>query len=89
MFLEWQKFPHPLKNSKRNTRKLVRHCFAVPETQKENVKQILGRMFLNNKAKKIESLNWRADWKIFAGVSYANVVKINSRNKLMSTKQNV
>ena len=44
------------------------------------------RVFANNSIVIGESLNWRADWKMFSGISYASMVKLKSRDHFVNTK---
>ena len=39
------------------------------------VKRFQDRTFVNSKCQYVQSVNWRADYKMFSGVSYADMVK--------------
>ena len=41
------------------------------------VKRFHDRTFVNSKCQNVQSVNWRADYKMFSGVSYADMVKSN------------
>ena len=47
----------------------------MPQSKSKNVNKVWTRLFVNNTATSGESVNWRADWKMFSGVSYANVAR--------------
>ena len=52
----------------------------MPQNTVTRVKQFPDRTFVNSKLHNIQSVNWRADYKMFSGISYADVVKNNLNN---------
>ena len=51
----------------------MRHFFAVPK--QTNTYKYQSRTFINSQLLNVQSNNWRVDYKMFAGVSYADIVK--------------
>ena len=52
----------------------------MPQNTVTKVKRFLDRTFVNSKLQNVQSVNWRADYKLFSGISYADMVKSNLNN---------
>ena len=50
----------------------MRHCYAVPQNK---VTRFQDRIFVNSKCQDVQSVNWKVDYKMFSGVSCADMVK--------------
>ena len=77
-FSNGKKFPHALKDYKRNTKKREGYCFTVPQSKQKSINRLWYRTFVNTTVTNGESVNWRADLKMASDVSYASIVKVNN-----------
>ena len=56
----------------------------MPQPQSKNVNKVWYRVFVNNNVLNGESMNWKADWKRFSGMSYASVLKSSNQQSYSS-----
>ena len=52
----------------------------MPQNTVTKVKWFKDRIFVNSKLQNVQSVNWRANYKMSSGISYADMVKSNLSN---------
>ena len=58
---------------------------TISHSKTKTVNKVRNRLFTNNTVTNVESINWRADWKKFSGVSCASVLKVQIQQRSISS----
>ena len=61
----------------------------MPQSKQNSANRVYNRIFVNTTVKNCESVNWKADYKMFSGVSYASIVKVKTQRKPASLNQGI
>ena len=59
----------------------------MPQSKQQSVNRVYNRVFVNSNVINGESVNWKNDWKMFSGISYASVVKVKINQNPAIVKQ--